>query len=170
GPVTVSVSHGTDTSPIFVKKGGVLALADNMPSTGDGDWSHLTLDVYPGADGAATVYEDDCETVAYKDGQFRETRIVFEDEGGLGTLTVFPAEGSFTGERAFTRRNYTVRVHSDMVASAALNGEALELERIDRDESGKPFAVTGDSPDGAVYEFCFSAGVGEKSVVSLRLG
>ena len=78
GPATVSVTHGLDTSPIFVRKGGVLALADNMESTRNGDWSHLTLDVYPGADGKATIYEDDCDTVAYKDGKFRATEITLD--------------------------------------------------------------------------------------------
>ncbi len=152
---------------IFVKKGSVLALADNMESTKAGDWSHLTLDVYPdeNADAQTVIYEDDCETVAYKDGKFRTTEITLRGADGMQTLTIDPAEGSFDGPRAFTEREYTVRIHKDGLSRVTLNGAEIPFERIGQDETGKPFAVQGASSDGGVCVFSFRAAVGEKSVV-----
>ncbi|MBQ6019218.1 MAG: DUF5110 domain-containing protein [Clostridia bacterium] len=170
GPATVTVSHGLDTSPVFVKKGSVFALADNTESTKAGDWSHLTLDVYPdeNADAKTVLYEDDCETVAYKDGEFRTTEITLKGGDGVQTLTVFPAEGSFDGERAFTTRDYTVRIHAETLPSVTLNGEALTVTAIGQDAAGKPFAVTGASPDSRVYTFAFTADVDTDSVIKIR--
>ena len=167
GPATLTVSHDLGSSPIFVKKGSVLALADNMESTKAGDWSHLTLDVYPdeNADAQTVIYEDDCETVAYKDGKFRTTEITLRGADGMQTLTIDPAEGSFDGPRAFTEREYTVRIHKDGLSRVTLNGAEIPFERIGQDETGKPFAVQGASSDGGVCVFSFRAAVGEKSVV-----
>ncbi|MBQ6163713.1 MAG: DUF5110 domain-containing protein [Clostridia bacterium] len=169
GPATITATHGLDTSPVFVKKGSVLALADNMESTKAGDWSRLTLDVYPdeNADAKTVLYEDDCETVAYKDGKFRTTDITLRSADGAQTLTVDPAEGSFDGDRAFTSREYTVRIHSEEAPSVTLNGEEVSVTAIEKDASGKPFAVTGASPDSGVYTFAFTADVGAQSVISI---
>ena len=169
GPVTVTVSHSLETSPIFVKRGSVLALADNMESTKAGDWSHLTLDVYWGSEGSKTViYEDDCSTVAYKDGKFRTTDVVFD---GDGKLTLFPASGSFDGPRAFNERSYTVRVHvpdGRCLTEASVNGESVSAQLVPRDTGGAPFAVAGGSPDADVYEFSFTAPVGEKTEIEFH--
>ena len=167
GPATITVAHGLDTSPIFVRAGSVGILADNMESTAAGDWSHLTLDVYPAADADAssTLYEDDCETVAYKDGLFRTTKVTLTGDGAAQTLTVEPAEGGFSGARAFTKRTYTVRIHSDAPVSPALNGEPVECVKLARDPAAAPFAVSGGAADGDVYTFTFTADVGERSEI-----
>lgn len=161
GPQTIRVAHGLDTSPIFVRRGSVTALADNMMSTKSGDWSHLTLDVYPGEndDDTATIYEDDCETVAYKDGQYRTTRVALTGGEDANTLTIDAAKGAFDGARAFAERTWTVRVHADELTAVTLNGKPVDFARIAADPAGKPFAVTGPSPDGGVYEVMFTADV-----------
>ncbi len=171
GPDTIAVSHPLETSPIFVKQGSVIPLADNMKNTNSGDWSHLTLDVYPGTESSSvTLYEDDTDTVAYKDGKFRTTEITLAG-GATQTLTIYPAEGSFTGSRAFRNRDYTVRVHgrSDWgeLTAATRNGKAVTFTKVERDANADPLANTGGARDADVYEFSFRAGVGEKSVVTL---
>ena len=173
GPVTVTVSHGLETTPIFVRQGSVIALADNMPNTKAGDWSHLTLDVYPSAeyDADTTLYEDDTETVAYKDGAYRVTRITLDGDAEQ-TLTVYPAAGSFTGKRAFDTRAYTVRVHGRAdwgeLTAAELNGRPAVFTKLARDTAAEPFAGNGGARDADVYELTFTAGVYEKSELRLR--
>ena len=166
GPTTVTVSHSLETSPIFVRKGSVFALADNMESTQNGDWSHLTLDVYPdeNADAKTVLYEDDGETVAYKDGKFRTTDITLKG-GETGMLTVTAAEGSFEGERAFGKRSYTVRIHADELSSVTVNGESVSFNEIPKDTSAAPFALSGGSADGKVFELKFDAKTNKETVV-----
>ncbi len=173
GPVTVEVSHSLETSPVFVRMGSVLTLADNMKNTGEKDWSHLTLDVYPSADfdGEAMLYEDDTETVAYKDGKYRKTNITLSG-GKIQTLTIAPAEGTFDGERAFTRRSYTVRVHQrndwGKLQKVTLNGKAVDFSVIEKDATAQGLAIIGGSRDNTVYEVTFEADVYEKSELAFE--
>ncbi len=172
GPATIKASHTLETSPIFVKRGSVTVLADHMPSTKDGDWRHLTLDVYPDeeADATAEIYEDDTQTVAYKNGQFRTAAVSLKGEGKTETLTVSKALGGFTGNLAFTGRTYTVRVHAPRqgrLQQVLINGKPASFSVIHKDPSAAPFAVGGGSADGTVCEFSFSANVYEKSEIKL---
>ena len=167
GPTTVTVSHGLETSPIFVRLGSVQVLADNMASTSSGDWSHLTLDVYPkqGASDEATIYEDDCKTVAYKDGKFRTTKIRLAGND-VQTLTVDAAQGGFDGERAFSEREYTVRIHPGKLGelrSVTLNGAPVEFRTVLRDTDAAPFAVKGGDRNSDIYEVLFTADISEHS-------
>lgn len=168
GPDTVTVYHPLATSPVFVRQGSVIPLADNGKNTAEIDWAHLTLDVYPSADreAATTLYEDDTETVAYKDGQFRTTAITLSG-GAAQTLTVSPAEGSFQGERAFMKRDYTVRVHQPAgwgaMTAATLNGETVGFTAIEKDPAADPFNLTGGARNETVYEIAFTSDVYEQS-------
>ena len=168
GPDTVTVSHPLATSPIFVRQGSVITLADNGKNTAEIDWAHLTLDVYPSADREAksTLYEDDTETVAYKDGAYRTAEIALSGSKKQ-TLTIAAAEGSFTGERAFTKRDYTVRVHRPkgwgVMKSAALNGEPVAFTTLAKDPAADPFNLTGGARNETVYEIAFTADVYEQS-------
>ena len=172
GPCAVQVRHGLETSPIFVKTGSVLALADNAPSTKDGDWRHLTLDVYPSykASSSVTLYEDDGETVAYKNGLYRTTEITYAGSAKTQRLTVMPAVGAFTGPRAFTERTYTVRFHGTSaftkLRQVLVNGQSVPFSAISRNTAAAPFAVSGGALDGVIYECTFTAGVYDRSEIS----
>ena len=173
GPATIQVTHRLETSPIFVRMGTVLALADNMKNTDEKDWSHLTLDVYPSIsnDSSFTLYEDDRETVAYKDGKYRKTEITMTGEGKTVTVKVPAAAGSFTGNHAFTDRSWTVRIHgrSDWgeLTAATLNGKAVTFTKIPKDAAGNPFAIIGACRDNDIYEFKFDSKVTEEYVIVL---
>ena len=75
GPRVIEVKHGTSTSPIFVRAGSAITLAEDMKNTREKDWSNLALDWYPANEGETSgiLYEDDTTTLAYKDGKYRET-------------------------------------------------------------------------------------------------
>ncbi len=175
GPATITVTHRLETSPIFIRMGTVLALADNMSNTGEKDWSHLTLDIYPSTsfDSSVEVYEDDTETVAYKDGKYRKTEITMNGSAADNTvtLTVNPAQGTFEGSLAFTERSWTVRIHgrSDWGAlkSVTLDGKSLTFKKINKDDQAEPLAIQGGARDNVIYECSFSAPVTSKSTLVL---
>lgn len=172
GPDTITVSHSLETSPVFVRAGSVLTLADNMKNTNEKDWSHLTLEVFPSADKTAdsTLYEDDVTTVAYKSGEFRTTDITLSGDR-TQTLVINPAEGKFSGERAFASRDYTLRVHAPKgwgkLNSASLNGKNVDFKLIEQDKNASPLAIIGGARDSDVYELTFSTDVYERSEVKL---
>ena len=168
GPATVTVTHPLETSPIFVRQGSVIPLAENVKNVSAGNWSNLTLDVWPGSGTSAqtSLYEDDTETVAYKQGEYRTTEITLSG-AREHTLTVNPASGAFSGPLAFNERTYTVRVHRPAgwgaMVSANLNGKTVSFKEIAKDPDADPFTITGGAREAAVYEITFTAKVYEKS-------
>lgn len=175
GPQTITVSHGLETSPVFVREGGVFALAENMVNTSAKDWSNMALDIYAGKENTeTTLYEDDTKTQAYKDGKYRKTLITNEFENGKFTVTVNPAEGEFTGDRAFSERNWNVRIHArpewGNIKSIRVNGKAITsgIRSYKKSTTASPFAFSGAALDGNVWEFELKAGVYEKTTVTFE--
>ncbi|MBO5779071.1 MAG: DUF5110 domain-containing protein [Clostridia bacterium] len=172
GPDTITVTHKLETSPIFVRMGAVLTLADNMKNVDEKDWSHMTLDVYPSISYGTTVtlYEDDTETVAYKDGHFRATEITLSGKDKTVDLLINAATGTFEGDRAFTERDWTIRVHgrSDWgeLTGMTLNGKKVEFTKIAKDPNADPLAIIGGARDNVVYEVSFKAAVTAESKLS----
>ena len=165
GPRTITVNHPLETSPIFVREGAIIPLAENMTNTKEKNWSNMSLDVYPSKNfsACATIYEDDCETVAYKDGKYRTTDIKMEYTDAL-TIDIGAAVGSFESEfRAFTERNYTVRIHArndfGTLTKITLDGQEIETTAYPMGDSYSPFAFTGGARDSVIYEFTFKADI-----------
>lgn len=166
GPQTVEIGPlEIDEYPIYVRRGAVIPLADEMLTTKDGDWSHLTLDVYPSADqaGEATLYEDDTVSNAYQQGEYRTTLLRTGFADGRATLSIGAAEGAFSGPRAFAQRDWTVRVHRPAgfgpLEGVTRGGEPVPFEMIARAESTMPFALSGGAVDGEVYVLQFTVPV-----------
>lgn len=172
GPQTVTVTHGLITSPIFVRMGSILPLANNGANTSETDWSHLTLDLYPSVTNGAdfTLYEDDTATVAYKDGHFRTTDLSLSGEGNTVTLSVGAAVGVFAGERAFDTRSWTVRMHArndfGALTAMTLDGAPVAFTTVAKDGSVDPLSITGGARDNTVYEYTFTAPVTKASTLA----
>ncbi len=162
GPQTITVSHNLQTSPIFVREGAVLALAENMKNTSEKDWSNMALDIYAGMTNTSTVlYEDDTTTQAYKYGKYRTTLITNTYENNRYVVTVNPAQGTFDGDRAFETRNWNVRIHLPQgygaIASLMVNGAPYnDFTTYQQSSSASPFAFSGAALDGDICEFALN--------------
>lgn len=174
GPQTITVAHGLTTSPIFVRAGSVFVLADNMLSTSEKDWSNAALDVYPGEQSTtATLYEDDTYTTAYKDGNYRSTDIMQTYLGNNAyRVSIAAAQGSFEGDKAFTERVWSVRIHAPeewgALLSVTLNGKPVSAYSVAKDADASPFAFSGGSPDSRIITFTFTADVYSDSVIEFK--
>ena len=177
GPNTIKVTHDIKTSPIFVREGALIALAQNMKNVDEKDWSNLSLEVYPSANYSAayTLYEDDGETVAYKDGKFRTTDLSMTCAGNTLTVKIGAAKGSFEGKRAFTDRTWNIRLHANpnwgAVKSVKVNGVAVTpeaLAKLTYENAGRPFAFTGGALDGAVNAFTVQTKVNEAYTIEIE--
>ncbi len=155
GPETVTVTHGPETSPIFVRLGSVTPLAYKSDYADTDQWERLVLDVYPaeGTSDTFTLYEDDGASLDYQSGKFRLTELSTETANGKTTVTISPAKGDYTTE--WTEREWTVRLHTSEVTPVTINGEAVSFQTIAKDASAAPFAAEGGSPDGAVIVVTF---------------
>jgi alpha-glucosidase/alpha-D-xyloside xylohydrolase len=75
-----------ETIPLYVKAGAVVPIGPVKQHTGEVSSEPVVLRVYPGADGAMTLYEDDGVSFNYEKGAF--TRIVCSWNDGSRTLSL----------------------------------------------------------------------------------
>ena len=84
-----------DTIPAYVRAGTILPLGPVLQATSLGAEDPLEVRIYPGADAAFTLYEDDGDTYAYQTG--KASRIPMHWDNRMRTLTVSTRSGSFPG-------------------------------------------------------------------------
>jgi alpha-glucosidase len=98
GPTTLELSNvPLDHIPVYVKAGGIIALSDLVQFTDalPGPASKLELQVYGGADGTFTLYEDDGETVGYQAGTASVRATTFTWKESSKTLS-WKSTGSYS--------------------------------------------------------------------------
>jgi len=84
GGKTIKAPAGLDTIPVFVPAGGILVKApvvphmDLKPKKG---FEEISIEVYTGADGVYTLYEDDGISLGYMRGENTVTEIHWEEKG-----------------------------------------------------------------------------------------
>lgn len=92
GPATLPVTTAADWGgALYVRAGAIIPQWPQKDHIDKGWNEKVELHVYLGADGAATWYEDDGDSLKYKDGAYASARIELRD----GTLTIGAMEGAF---------------------------------------------------------------------------
>ena len=86
GGQTITVQAPIDTIPLFVKAGSVIPMGSAVESTNDAQ-KIASVRVYPGADGAFDLYQDDGNTYNYEKGDFKLAHLVWSDASGKLTHT-----------------------------------------------------------------------------------
>jgi len=112
------------TMPIYLRAGAILPLGPIKQYTDEPVEGPLTLAVYPGADGASTLYEDDGKTFDYRRGAWMRLSMTWRARDRRLTLALAP------GSRLLppSRRPIEVRVAGETaVRSAVFEGEPLDL-------------------------------------------
>jgi alpha-glucosidase (family GH31 glycosyl hydrolase) len=112
-------SYALGETPYFYRAGAVIVCnppVQNLQARPD----RLVVQVVPGADGQATLYEDEGDSEAYKQGQFTTTGIEHRGQG----ISILPREGSFKGMP--TERAYTIEfLGCERPAQVSVNGQAV---------------------------------------------
>ena len=91
-----------DVLPLYVKAGAILPIGPDVQYAGEKPWDRLTLNVYPGADGQFTLYEDSGDGYEYERGAYSEIPMTWDDSARK--LTIGARSGEFPGmlrERRF---------------------------------------------------------------------
>jgi alpha-D-xyloside xylohydrolase len=101
GGRTVSAPAPFERMPLFVRAGSIVPTGPALQSTAERGDGSLTLNVYTGADGSFSVYEDDGTSRQYLSGAF--SRIPVSWNQVTKTLTIGAREGKFVGMRGMRR-------------------------------------------------------------------
>jgi alpha-D-xyloside xylohydrolase len=90
-----------DAIPVFARAGSIVPLGPELQFTDEKPADPIALQIYGGADGAFTLYEDDGQSYGYERGQL--ARIPLRWEQATRTLTLGARVGSFPGMLASRR-------------------------------------------------------------------
>jgi alpha-D-xyloside xylohydrolase len=119
GGKTLTYAAPTGKLPLFVKAGAIVFGAEPSLSTKTWDRSKRVLDVYTGADGAATQFEDDGVSDAYQTGGRALTKMTFANSDVR--LVIAADDGTYAGAPA--TRAYHVALHGlDAARNMQVNG------------------------------------------------
>lgn len=131
GDHVVHYNAPTGILPLFVKAGSIIPMAPYALSTSFINRDSLTLHIYPGADAAFELYEDDGVTEQYRtSAAARTTQIKFEQE--QFRVTIASAVGSY--ERASLNRVFRLEFHGMKIPhTLALNGKKLTSYKTKRE-------------------------------------
>ncbi|MBI3711238.1 MAG: DUF5110 domain-containing protein [Proteobacteria bacterium] len=78
------------TMPLYVRAGAIIPTIPVKQSTAEGLNGLLVLTVYPGVDGAATVYEDDGASFDHEKGAYRKIRFGWNESARRFNLALQP--------------------------------------------------------------------------------
>ncbi len=96
----VEVSAPLGRMPLFVKAGAIVPTGPAIQHTDQSLNADLTINVFVGADGAFSLYEDDGRSYDYENGEYSRIPFSYDDEAGV--LKIGAREGAFP-EMAETR-------------------------------------------------------------------
>ncbi len=124
GPAKFERTFALDEYPVYVRAGAIIPMEPKMEHTDAKPLDPLILQIYPGANGNARVYEDQGNTLGYKSDAYRFTPVSYEENGDRFTVKVSPGQGTFPG--MLQERGYEIRfVMSWPPQSVMWNGKAL---------------------------------------------
>ena len=96
GGRTITDYYSLSEIPYFIRLGSIIPCNPTVSHL-KSEPSSLVLWVIPGADGEGSLYEDQGDSEAYKDGEFATTRFTQTHANHGTTLTIKPREGSYEG-------------------------------------------------------------------------
>ncbi|HBY61249.1 MAG TPA: glycoside hydrolase [Solibacterales bacterium] len=110
-----------ETMPVYVRAGAVVPMSAVKQHTGEASSEPLTLRVFPGADGAASLYEDDGLTFAHERGVFQKFEMVWNDRTRV--LTIRAGRGSKPGPA----RKFNVELAGGPKKTVTFTGRSLPV-------------------------------------------
>ncbi len=121
----VKMYRDVETIPVLAKEGAIIPLSANDRTNDCSNPETLELLAYRGK-GKFTLYEDDGETLSYKDGKFLKTAFSIEENGSSVAFKISKEEGDSSVAPA--KRTYVIKF-KDIVkgdVTVTVNGKEVE--------------------------------------------
>jgi alpha-glucosidase/alpha-D-xyloside xylohydrolase len=93
-----------ETMPLYVRAGAIIPMGPVMQYTDEISNPPITVNVYPGADGAFDLYEDDGRSFDYTRGAWTGLSMKWDDAAGRLTVTLTPGSRPPTQPRELALR------------------------------------------------------------------
>lgn len=110
---------------LFVRGGAIIPTDEPKQHTTPGDTKHIILEMYPNGASYYDFYEDDGETLEFKEGKRAVTRISMVEADGICNIGIGDREGEFKGmgERVYTARVFA----SKKPRSVSVSGKKVDF-------------------------------------------
>lgn len=124
GGQTLIADAPISRSPLYVRAGSIVPVGQDLQYAQEKPWDNITLNVYPGADGEFTLYEDAGDGYGYQKGEYTEIPMKWSDKGR--TLTIGARKGVYEGMLA--DRTFLVKTPEGGVKSVNYNGRKATVK------------------------------------------
>ena len=139
GGETYTVDAPLEKIPVFVKGGSIIVTGKLNQYVEESPDDTLYVSVYPGPSAEFALYEDDGNSTAYRNGDYKETMITsLENEQGL-KINFEPSNGEFEG--MVENRTWFVQLNQTSgVSKITADGEEIDFE-VNNDKNSVEFSV-----------------------------
>jgi alpha-D-xyloside xylohydrolase len=126
GGQNVTIETTLDRVPMFVRAGSIIPLGPEMQYVGEQSWQELELHVYPGADAAFTLYEDEGDGYRYEQGVYSTISFRWDDRSR--TLTIGDRQGSYPG--MLTTRRFVIVMPDGQRQTVEYSGSQVTSDKL----------------------------------------
>ena len=124
GGQKLKIKTSLDRIPLFVRAGSIIPIGPDVQYTNEKKWDNLIIDVYPGADGTFTLYEDEGDNYNYESGAYTEIQMKWNDTKRI--LTIDARKGEYNG--MLTKRNFTIRTADGKEKVITYSGKKINVK------------------------------------------
>ncbi|MFZ6768473.1 TIM-barrel domain-containing protein [Undibacterium sp. Di26W] len=135
GGTTVTVKAPVTRIPLLVKAGAILPMGPVTQYVDEHPDASITLNIYTGANGQSSLYEDDGVTKAYTRGEFSRIPFSYDDKNGI--VTIGDRSGQYKG--MVSKRQFKIHFIKAGISSAesfdsadkvvAYEGKAITIKK-----------------------------------------
>jgi len=111
-----------ETMPLYVRAGAILPLGPVKQYTSEKVDQPITISIYPGADGAFLLYEDDGASFNYRKGEWTGIQMAWNDSKRVLALRLAPGSRMLSDEP----RRFEVKL-GEATHSVVFEGRAIEV-------------------------------------------
>ncbi|HTG54671.1 MAG TPA: TIM-barrel domain-containing protein, partial [Niabella sp.] len=112
-----------DIMPLYVRAGSIIPLGPDVQFAQEKKWDHLTIKLYPGADGSFVLYEDEFDNYNYEKGKYTEVPFFWNEQSK--TLTIGERKGAYQG--MLQSRSFTVMLPDGKQKLVAYAGKKMKI-------------------------------------------
>ena len=148
----VTMYRDIETIPVLAKEGAIIPMSANDRNNDCSNPETLEVLVYRG-NNTFTLYEDDGETLSYKDGEFLKTAFTVSEKGNKVTLGIAKAEG--TGAVVPENRTFVLKFRDVVKADVAVTVNGAKQDAVGG-KDGETLEITVNAGATADIEIVLS--------------
>lgn len=127
GGQTVTTDAPVDQIPLYIKGGAIIPIGPKVQYSTEKEWDNLEINVYPGANGKFTLYEDENDNYNYEKGLYSTIDFKWDEKSRV--LSIDNRQGKFPG--MLKKRTFQIKrigTEKGDVKTIAYQGKAVDVQ------------------------------------------